>query len=71
MADIAARIADVLQRDFPLAYCDSCLALELHASLQETRAGALQLAPGSTFTRSTRVCHRCKRVVELTALTGA
>ncbi len=63
------KIAQLLRRQKTSVYCDACLALDLKASLQDTRQAALHLASSGAFERKQRVCDRCQRTLEMTCST--
>ena len=65
---LGAHFRDVLTRDRPYAYCDSCLALRLEVSLNEARHAALTLARSDGFMRKMRECGGCCRSLEITCL---
>lgn len=63
------QIANVLRRERTDAYCDACLALQLHVSLAEAQAAALRVAIATmAFDRKRRACSGCGRTVELTSI---
>lgn len=66
--ELDARVAAVLRDSVPFAFCDECLAIKLAVSPAAARAAALSLATASDFERVVRVCYRCDRAHELTAV---
>jgi hypothetical protein len=58
-ADLATRALAFIRKVAPFAYCDTCLALKLDASLQEMGAALTGLA----LPRVRRVCYGCGRTL--------
>jgi len=58
-ADLPTRALAFIRKVAPFAYCDTCLALKLDASLQEMAAALTTLA----LARVRRVCYGCGRTL--------
>ena len=58
-ADLPARTLTFIRKVAPFAYCDTCLALKLDASLQEMGAALTTLS----LERVRRVCYGCGRTL--------
>ena len=67
---LSAHFRDVLTKDRPYAYCDSCLALRFEVSLDEARRAALTLAHADGFMRKRQECGGCGRSLEIICLTS-
>ncbi|MBI2219173.1 MAG: hypothetical protein HYU51_17975 [Candidatus Rokubacteria bacterium] len=68
-AALEDRVVHVLHSDRPHAYCDGCLALRVHATLEEARRAAERVAAeAASFDRRLRACHGCGRTLQLTCL---
>ena len=66
--DAISRLRQLLECQYPAAYCDGCLAFHLDVSLAEAKATALTMAGEPGFNRQRRDCYGCRRTLELTAL---
>jgi hypothetical protein len=64
--DALSRLRELLESQYPCAYCDGCLAFELDLSLAEAKATARTLASEPRFGRERRDCYGCGRAIELT-----
>ena len=60
-ADLPTRTHAFIRKAAPFAYCDTCLALKLDASLQEMATALATLA----LPRVRRVCYGCGRTLLL------
>ena len=58
-ADLPTRTLAFIRKVTPFAYCDTCLALKLDASLQEMATAQTALA----LARARRVCYGCGRTL--------
>ena len=58
-ADLPTRTLAFIRKVAPFAYCDTCLALKLGASLQEMATALTTVA----LPRARRVCYGCGRTL--------
>ena len=62
--DVAAGLAGLITSIKPLAFCDSCIALDVRVSLAEAHEASVNAALSAAFERTLQRCHRCGRTVE-------
>jgi hypothetical protein len=64
---LAAEVRRQIERQYPFAACDDCLAVLLTASVVDLRQASLVVATQHGFIRRLRVCYTCRRTIELTS----
>ena len=67
--DSVMKLRQLLVCQYPLAYCDGCLAFQVKVSLGDARSAALTVADEPGFSRQRRECHGCRRMIEQTVMT--
>ena len=70
MATLAERVLAVLREHKPFTYCGTCLAAELDLMDVNVRETARHLVAQDSCEVIRRLCHNCRRMASVLAITG-